>query len=126
MGCFHMYACEEEFDFTTEENFDKSWWFALLRARSGRTAPPKAIPLHASEIKDSMFANSNCSAVLREVLEHLERARSSDPVLTETNKVLEIMAIYKGSHNRDSTEIPETSFALAVYIHPYPNYILST
>ena len=25
-----------------------------------------------------------------------------------------------------STEIPDTSFALAVYIRPYPNYILST
>ncbi|CAL8359176.1 unnamed protein product [Boreogadus saida] len=55
-GCFHMYACEEEFDFTTEEDFDKSRRFELLRARSGRLAPPEAIPLHDSQIKDSMFA----------------------------------------------------------------------
>jgi hypothetical protein len=55
-GCFHMYACEEEFDFTTEEDFDKSRRFELLRARNCRRAPPEAIPLHDSQIKDSMFA----------------------------------------------------------------------
>ena len=39
--------------------------------------------------------NSKCSAMLREVLELLERAWSSESVLTETNKVLETMTNYK-------------------------------
>ncbi|XP_046885017.1 coiled-coil and C2 domain-containing protein 2A-like [Hypomesus transpacificus] len=88
----------------------------------------------------------HCSAKLSMLLPHLERfPASSSSIKTQMDDLLDCMQNYKVSgfpiqlayqnmgsvieavYNTriHSTEIPGTEFALGIYVHPYPNYILS-
>eukprot|EP00063_Salmo_salar_P034840 XP_014009675.1 PREDICTED: coiled-coil and C2 domain-containing protein 2A-like isoform X2 [Salmo salar] len=59
-GHFRLHALEEEFDFTTEEQLEKSRRFGLLQLRSSHAvgvSPSKPIPLHDRDITEAMFAD---------------------------------------------------------------------
>ncbi|CAB1312499.1 unnamed protein product, partial [Coregonus sp. 'balchen'] len=58
-GHFRLHALEEEFDFTTKEQLEKSSRFGLLQLWSSHAvdvSPSNPIPLHDSDITEPMFA----------------------------------------------------------------------
>ncbi|CDQ62129.1 unnamed protein product [Oncorhynchus mykiss] len=58
-GHFRLHALEEEFDFTTEEQLEKSRHFGLLHLCSTHAvdvSPSNPIPLHNRDITEPMFA----------------------------------------------------------------------
>nr|XP_046214906.1 protein CC2D2B-like isoform X3 [Oncorhynchus gorbuscha] len=106
-GHFRLHALEEEFDFTTEEQLEKSSRFGLLQLRSSHAvdvSPSKPIPLHDRDITEAMFADYGAFPNLSLMDEDpitMQRARSIHYIQKALNlareKLLNIKRKYKFS-----------------------------
>ncbi|XP_041722650.1 protein CC2D2B [Coregonus clupeaformis] len=106
-GHFRLHALEEEFDFTTEEQLEKSRRFGLLQLRSSHAVDvslSKPIPLHDRDITEAMFADYDASPSLFLMDEDpitMQRARSIHYIQKALNlartKLLNIKRKYKFS-----------------------------
>ncbi|XP_071235511.1 protein CC2D2B-like [Salvelinus alpinus] len=106
-GHFRLHALEEEFDFTTEEQLEKSRRFGLLQLRSSHAvdvSPSKPIPLHDRDITEAMFADYGAFPSLSLMDEDpitMQRARSIHYIQKALNlareKLLNIKRKYKFS-----------------------------
>ncbi|XP_036838395.1 coiled-coil and C2 domain-containing protein 2A isoform X2 [Oncorhynchus mykiss] len=106
-GHFRLHALEEEFDFTTEEQLEKSSRFGLLQLRSSHAvdvSPSKPIPLHDRDITEAMFTDYGAFPSLSLMDEDpitMQRARSIHYIQKALNlareKLLNIKRKYKFS-----------------------------